>query len=859
MNIGDSMKGGTGKNSEGGWLGSGPLSLFAKVLIVLSIVMLVFCIVSVSSAHAAPLNTKPHNANVDKITFACLNDITCDTDVGKKITKQLAKDFLQVEKGYSKYTTAQMVVKDGRLTLYITDNIKHDGRWLAINSKLLERFGIDVDTVNVKLDNKQPAATVKRLKADGKWLFFYIDHFSTREVTFESGWMEYAPVFSEDAGNITVIDKRSDGAVLWFDFSPNGIVYTSGHYIVVDLSGNGNNGTIYGLTDNVLGNSTAIDGNSSHTVDFQYYNNITSASLIVNYNNTCASDVNVTVSLNQRQLGSFVATAGTASTYTFVGVESYITVNATNTVSYSSNNTITIEATSFNYDHDLTLVQQADGTWALGFDGINDYINVGDSSSLDITGTLTVSAWFKKSSTWSDNYRNLVGKQNYAPSYGMTIEWYSGNPIVWNINSGGTRYGVAGPTTPDEWVHAVGTYTSSTGDMYLYINGAQAGHTNIGAGKTIDVSTNPVRISETNRQFSGFIGAIRIYNTSQPQAQVKLGNALLQSGYRNPATLDEQVTPTIASTTFDGSNYLVTVNVSLPADGYGHLVYVPASAHDSYTTVATSADSNGNKFDIVDVGTAGYATFTLTIPSTLLPPDGINSLVFTYNDEIYVSGDWATLSVTNYTVTNVPKPTGVWYSSACEVTNYINNSLPSAKLYFNTNTTTTIAQSTAIVAQPTTWVNITPIRYDPQGTTSHVFKADAPSGEKVTFTLNGLRTSSVYTVYVDGSPTYVLDVGHDGSASFSHSSWSEHTFEVVLSGDTMSLTVKRLPGLFMLGCLVLVILSVLGMAVVAAPRIEGSELNKLILLILVAAMVIGAVALLVFAGYGVDLVRFITP
>ena len=53
----------------------------------------------------------------------------------------------------------------------------------------------------------------------------------------------------------------------------------------------------------------------------------------------------------------------------------------------------------------------------LSFDGINDYVSIPDSNSLDVGNLFTVSAWIKKS---SNGFRGLiVDKFNGSISFGV--------------------------------------------------------------------------------------------------------------------------------------------------------------------------------------------------------------------------------------------------------------------------------------------------------------------------------------------------------------------------------------------------------------------------------------------------------
>jgi len=151
---------------------------------------------------------------------------------------------------------------------------------------------------------------------------------------------------------------------------------------------------------------------------------------------------------------------------------------------------------------------------ALGFshDGVDDYVEVADNPSLDITDKITIEAWVKRTANWSDYWRLVVGKPTYN-NYGLILEWYSGNPALFNILSNGTRYNVLGDGTPlNEWLHIVGTYDRAEGIMRLYYNGSLNKTKNIG-DKPIDVNTEPLKIGGYGVNVApAIINEVRIYN-----------------------------------------------------------------------------------------------------------------------------------------------------------------------------------------------------------------------------------------------------------------------------------------------------------------------------------------------------------
>ena len=107
---------------------------------------------------------------------------------------------------------------------------------------------------------------------------------------------------------------------------------------------------------------------------------------------------------------------------------------------------------------------------ALQFDGVDDYVNCGAGSSLDITDKLTVEAWIKPDTR--SGFHVITCKNSYTYFFTMVsgkLELLIGNSSAnaWNV-------GVISNTVlnSSSWYHVVGAYDSATGEAKLYINGA---------------------------------------------------------------------------------------------------------------------------------------------------------------------------------------------------------------------------------------------------------------------------------------------------------------------------------------------------------------------------------------------------
>lgn len=120
------------------------------------------------------------------------------------------------------------------------------------------------------------------------------------------------------------------------------------------------------------------------------------------------------------------------------------------------------------------------GNVTYAFNGIGDYMVVPNSASLNPTGAITISLWFKPVDFLGSGYDALVLKPftNHTAPYYQYIVGLAGNygvtpyKFAFNANVNGINRGVF--TEPDiwiagQWYHLVGMFDGH--QLKLYVNG----------------------------------------------------------------------------------------------------------------------------------------------------------------------------------------------------------------------------------------------------------------------------------------------------------------------------------------------------------------------------------------------------
>jgi PKD repeat protein len=193
---------------------------------------------------------------------------------------------------------------------------------------------------------------------------------------------------------------------------------------------------------------------------------------------------------------------------------------------------------------------------ALQFDGINDWVTVNDSATLDLSTAMTLEAWVYPQSLANNGGTVLLKEITGGAVYNLYAHETSDLPVS-SFNNGTYRV-ISGlsPLPVNQWSHLVATYDGQY--QRLYVNGtqvAQRAQTGvIQQGGILRIGGNSI----WGEYFKGYIDEVRVYNRALTATEVK----------NNLATPTSSATASASNTT----QYVIgdqTVEPKLDYNGQG--------------------------------------------------------------------------------------------------------------------------------------------------------------------------------------------------------------------------------------------------------------------------------------------------
>jgi len=181
--------------------------------------------------------------------------------------------------------------------------------------------------------------------------------------------------------------------------------------------------------------------------------------------------------------------------------------------------------------NETNIIQTKEGTSALSFNGIDDYINCGNDTSLNPTEAITVECWAKldAAAMGEDIYDPIIQRNNTyllraeKGTSGVSFNFFIYDGTGWEPGAYSVSHFAFGV-----WHHAVGTYNRQ--HVKIYVNGKL---------KSSSVKTGAMSLNENNTImgfwinmfFKGLIDEVRIYNRALSIEEVR-GNMFASKRYK---------------------------------------------------------------------------------------------------------------------------------------------------------------------------------------------------------------------------------------------------------------------------------------------------------------------------------------
>jgi len=261
---------------------------------------------------------------------------------------------------------------------------------------------------------------------------------------------------------------------------------------------------------------------------------------------------------------------------------------------------------------------------ALSFDGVNDWVTVNDSASLDLTTGMTLEAWVYPTATMSSWRNVLLKEQTGGLAYGLYANSDSNQPVA-SLHIGGDQNLPGGSAlTVNTWVHLTATYDGAT--ERLYVNGNQVA-SKAQAG-SITVSGGALRIggnSVWSEFFKGYIDEIRIYSRALSATEIQTDmNKAVATSSPPKRLLGDQVIGAVADSLVQGIAAAFQTTASVTGQVTSLPVYVDTASASTKLIAGIYKDNNGHPGALLAQGTLS-SPVAGTWNKVLLPAIAVNA------------------------------------------------------------------------------------------------------------------------------------------------------------------------------------------------------------------------------------------
>jgi glucose/arabinose dehydrogenase len=366
---------------------------------------------------------------------------------------------------------------------------------------------------------------------------------------------------------------------------------------------------------------------------------------------------------------------------------------------------------------------------AVALDGVNDFVNLGNPTALQLTGSMTVSAWININAFSPDDAAIVSKRGSGEIGYQLDITPGAGSGTIGFklTNSSGEamfRYG-ATPLQLNTWYHIAGVYDAANQTLDVYLNGALDNGQLVGTvtssqqNSTTNVDIGR-RAGSTGFEFAGRVDDVRIVNHALTQEQIQTDMATPLGGITPPPSDTTSQTVSLAPLASDTTP--PTVSLTPPTSILAGTVNLAATASDNVGVVGVKFLLDGNSTIGAEDTTSPYGVAWNTTTAS----NGTHNLTAQARD---AANNVATSTAFTVTVDN-QAPTGtVVINGGAAATN-------------STTVTLTLSATDAVTS-------VTQVRFSNSGNSYSTAEAFAPTK---TWTLsNAAGTKTVYAQFRDAA------------------------------------------------------------------------------------------------------------
>ena len=343
---------------------------------------------------------------------------------------------------------------------------------------------------------------------------------------------------------------------------------------------------------------------------------------------------------------------------------------------------------------------------ALSFDGVNDWVTIGDANDLDVTTGLTVEAWVYPTALGATTWREVVIKERPGGEvFNLYANGDTGRPVIYVARAAqpDPPQGAGGTSqlAVNTWTHLAATYDGTT--LRLYVNGTQVG-TQAAAGPLL-TSSGVVRLGGNGlwgEFFQGRIDEVRLYNRALTATELQADMTTpvdtippVRSGRQPTGTLAAGTTQATLSLTTDetaacrygpvaGVAYASQPAVFTTTNATTHTTLVTGltngSSYSYYVrcadttgnanpddfiiafAVAVPADTTGPGVTVTAPGAGATVSGSVTVTATASDNVGVVGVQFLVNGSALGAEDTTAPYSVGWTTTSVPN--GVYQLTA---------------------------------------------------------------------------------------------------------------------------------------------------------------------------------------------------